>query len=139
NLVAHGLATAVEAHTGARKRTIYSISRQGRTALRRWLAEESVTPQFESEAHLRVMFAESGSKDDLLDTLRQLGDEANEAWTQLMRQGAEYLETGGPFPQRLHLIALNGRFLLAFNKLLEDWARWAEHEVASWPDTRRLK
>jgi DNA-binding PadR family transcriptional regulator len=138
NLVAHGLATSSEAHTGARRRTVYAITRRGRVALGRWLAESSAPPQLESEAQLRVLYADSGTKEDLVRTLRQLHDQAHESWTQLMGQGVEYLETGGPFPRRLHLIALNGRFLLAYTQLLMEWTRWAEHEVTRWPDTRFL-
>jgi len=51
-----------------------------------------------------------------------------------VRQSTEYLATGGPFPERLHLIVLTGKFILDFTALLEDWARWAEVEVAKWPD-----
>ena len=29
---------------------------------------------------------------------------------------------------------LTGKFILDFTALLEDWARWAEVEVAKWPD-----
>ena len=138
NLVAHGLATAVEERTGKRRRTVYSITPKGRRALRDWLALPSAPPQFESEAQVRAMVAENGTKDDLLRTLRELSGQASEARSQLMRQGADYLTTGGPVPHRLHLIALNGRFLLAFTKLLDDWARWAEAEVGTWPDTANV-
>jgi hypothetical protein len=36
------------------------------------------------------------------------------------------------------LIALNGRFLLAFTQLLHDWAKEAAAEVATWSDTGTL-
>jgi hypothetical protein len=103
--------------------------------LRRWLAEPSAAPQFEAEAMLRSLFADSSSRDSLLRTLRQLADEAHTERAALLRQGRAYLEDGGPFPHRLHLTALNGCFSLALTKLLEDWARWAEAEVESWSDT----
>ena len=138
NLVAHGLAAPSEERTGQRKRTVYSITPKGREALRRWLAEPSAAPRLESEALLRSMFADNGTKEDLLATLRELRAQAADAWTRLMRQGADYLATGGPYPQRLHLIALNGKFLLGFTKVLEDWAAWAEQQVETWPDTARI-
>src|SRR5574338_30934 len=48
-LVAAGLATAVEEHTGKRPRTVYRITRSGRTALRRWLAGAPEAPSLEFE------------------------------------------------------------------------------------------
>jgi len=133
NLVAHGLASASTQATGRRPKTVYSITDEGRRALRRWLREDSTPPQFESEALTRAMFAESGTKEDLLATLRGLRDQAKEMRAQMIDQGSDYLRTGGPFPHRLHLIALNGRFILDYLALLEEWASWAASEVNGWP------
>lgn len=138
NLVAHGLATAQTQRRGRRARTVYSISDRGRQALRQWLAQSSSAPRFEAEALVRSIFAENGTKADLLRTLGELADQAEASYSQLLRQGADYLTTGGPFPARLHLIALNGRFLLAFTQLLHDWAKEAAAEVATWSDTGTL-
>lgn len=66
SLVAHGLATShVEDHRD-RRRTRYTITAACRHALASWLGQPSAAPQFLSEAHVRVGFAESGSKDDVL-------------------------------------------------------------------------
>jgi PadR family transcriptional regulator AphA len=138
NLIRHGLARATVEATGRRTRTVYSITPRGRRALKRWLAQPSAPPRFESEALVRSMFAEAGTKADLLATLREMREQAEGLRAEVLRQGAEYLSTGGPFPHRLHLIALNGRFLLDFSGLLRDWARWAEEEVVSWPDVAPL-
>lgn len=138
NLVAHGLATSRTEHRGRRARTVYSVTDDGRRALRSWLAEPCAPPRLEAEALLRSMFAENGSRADLLRSLAQLADQADAARADLLRQAADYLSTGGPFPARLHLIALNGRFLLAFTGLLGDWAREAAAEVATWSDTGPL-
>lgn len=59
-------------------------------------------------------------------------------WAEQMRQGLDYLQTGGPFPRRLHLIALNGRFILSYLTFLRTWARWAEEEVQQWADVAPL-
>jgi hypothetical protein len=64
---------------------------------------------------------------------------AHEQRDQLLSQGVDYLSTGGPFPERLHLIALIGRFLLDLTALCEEWARWAETSVESWPDVGRIR
>jgi DNA-binding PadR family transcriptional regulator len=135
NLVAHGLATARTEMTGRRPRTVYAITRAGGRALARWLEQESAPPQAESEAVLRVTFADAGTKEALLDTLAGLRTHADAIRQQLGDQAADYLATGGPFPERLHLIALVGKYLSDYAELLDGWARWAEATVASWPAT----
>ena len=135
NLVAHGLATASTEVNGRRSRTVYSITPSGRRALARWLEAESAPPQMESEAVLRATFADAGSKDALLAALRGLRAHGEALRQQLGDQAADYLATGGPFPERLHLIALVGRFLSDYAVLLQGWATWAEDTVAGWPAT----
>jgi PadR family transcriptional regulator, regulatory protein AphA len=135
NLVAHGLATASTEVNGRRSRTVYSITPSGRRALARWLEAGSAPPQMESEAVLRATFADAGSKDALVATLRSLRAQGEALRQQLGDQAADYLTTGGPFPERLHLIALIGRFLSDYAELLEGWATWAEDTVADWPAT----
>lgn len=135
NLVAHGLATASTELTGRRRRTIYTITARGRRELARWLEAESAPPQLESEAVLRATFADAGSKDALLGTLRKLRADGAALGQQLADQAEGYVSTGGPFPGRLHLIALVGRFLSDYAELLAGWAAWAEDTVAGWPAT----
>lgn len=139
NLVAHGLARSIDEHTGARKRTVYSITPRGRAALRRWLAQPSAPPQFESEALVRAMFAEQGTKEDLLNTLVGLREYAETLYADQVAQANDYLRTGGPFPERLHVIALTGRFILDYVALLERWASWAEDQVRTWPDVQPVE
>ncbi len=137
-LVAHGLASATRQPAGRRRtRSVYSVTPKGREAFRRWLAQPSAPPQFESEALVRVLFAEHGTKQDLLATIRAL----QEQMQGLGRQGAaliaEHVE-GGPFPQRLHLIALATRLFAGYITQVQDWAAWAQAEVENWSDTRPL-
>src|SRR5687767_11125264 len=53
-LVDAGLASAREEWQGERRRTVYSITADGRAALRAWLATPTAPPRLESEPHLRV-------------------------------------------------------------------------------------
>jgi PadR family transcriptional regulator AphA len=135
NLVAHGLATASTEMNGRRSRTVYSITPNGRNALARWLEAESAPPQMESEAVLRATFADAGTTSALLAALHSLRAHGEALRQQLGDQAADYLATGGPFPERLHLIALVGKFLSDYAELLEGWATWAEATVAGWPAT----
>jgi PadR family transcriptional regulator, regulatory protein AphA len=135
-LVARGLAQASSASTGKRKRTMYSITRKGREVLVEWLHQPSASPQFESEAMLRVAFAENGSIDDLVASIRSV-----RAHAALLRAQAEevlrgYANDEGPFPQRIHIITLTGKFNIGYIAMLERWADWAERTVDEhWTDT----
>ena len=135
NLVRHGLALARTEATGNRRRHVYSITAAGRQSLARWLEEASEPPRLESEALLRTTFADSGTNEALRRTLQGLRREADGIRRQLGDQAAGYLSTGGPFPQRLHIIALIGRFLSDYAELLDSWATWAQAEVDTWPAT----
>ena len=137
-LVRLGLATAKRQAAGRRTRTVYAITEQGRRALAEWLATPPSPPGLEFEAILRLLYADQGSKQDLLDAIR-----ATRAWAlarapEGLAQVRGYLADGGPFPERLHLIALFGRFHLDLFELLVRWADLAEVEIAAWPRTADL-
>jgi PadR family transcriptional regulator, regulatory protein AphA len=134
-LVEHGLATAKVEFNGRQKRSVYTITPAGRRALRRWLAQPSAPPQFESEALVRAVFAPSGTKDDLLAAIRSLQDYARTLRDLGKEAGREYLEDQIPFPERLHIIALVLQFNVEYVALLERWAAWAESEVQEWGNT----
>src|SRR4249920_809741 len=68
-LVAAGLATSVNEMTGARPRTVYTISDDGRAALRRWLGEPAAPPTLEFEGLVKVFFSDGGSLEQLRATL----------------------------------------------------------------------
>ncbi|HZQ78683.1 MAG TPA: PadR family transcriptional regulator [Acidimicrobiia bacterium] len=137
NLLDHGLVRATTAVTGRRSRTEYAITAQGRRALRSWLGENSAPPRLESEALLRLFFADQGTKEGLLATLEELEAQALALRQQAVAQAAEYLGEAGPFPERLHILAVLGRFTLDHTALVAEWARWARAEVEGWPDVRR--
>jgi hypothetical protein len=87
---------------------------------------------------LRLLFADQGSKEDLLDAIR-----ATRAWAlarapEGLTQIRGYLTDGGPFPERLHLITLFGQFYIDLFALLIRWADLAEAEIAAWPRTTDL-
>ena len=130
-----GLARAKKGYTGRRARTTYAITPKGRTALRRWMDEPGAGPQLEFEAMIQVAFADAGSKDQLLKTLREVRAQAEEQRRVARSRIADYAETGGPFPQRLPVIALPAKFFSEFADLLARWAAWAEAEVGDWDGT----
>jgi DNA-binding PadR family transcriptional regulator len=65
----YGLATAASESTGKRPRTVYSITADGRKALKRWLDSAPAEPSLEFEALVKVFFADGGSLAQLRSTL----------------------------------------------------------------------
>jgi DNA-binding PadR family transcriptional regulator len=72
-----GLVSSHEERTGARKRTVYSITDEGRAALAEWLQQERESEfRFEYELLLRLAFAESLDASWAQKYLQQVRDEA---------------------------------------------------------------
>lgn len=133
-LVAHGLATSKREYTGRRRRTIYRITTEGREALRSWLDEPGQAPVVEFEGLVKVLFAEQGSKDQALRTIRAVRDEARRTRDEHVALAADLARTGGPFPDRLHVNELVFKFMWEQTETVIRWAAWAEAQVAGWPD-----
>ena len=133
-LVGEGLAEATVGAHGRRPRTVYAITPLGRRALAAWLAADSAVPVFESEHVLKVFYAEAGSTDDLLATLRGLRGWVHELTTRSLEVGQTYLSGSGSFPERLPTLVLTGRFLDDYLEMIDRWAVWATEVVGRWPD-----
>ena len=132
NLVAHGLAEASTRHRGQRARTEYAITEEGRVSLREWLALPSQPPQFESEAMLRIAFAEHGDPRAALATLSGLRAQAAERRDLIRLVAREYVEGRGTYPERLPVIGVVIPFFADYFELLERWSTWAGEQVESW-------
>ena len=135
-LVERGHAHAEVVDGRRRQATRYTITPQGRAALEQWLATEPAPPTVEIEALLRVLFADQGSLEELRAALEATSQQVRDLRVGTVMIGEELLTTGGPFPQRLHLVervgALYGEFLL----LLGRWCEETLAEVDTWPDVR---
>jgi DNA-binding PadR family transcriptional regulator len=133
-LAAAGLARAEHDAVGRRPRTRYTITDEGRRALREWLETPSSPPALESEHLLKVFFAEHGSKEALSRTIASM-----RAWAEEQRQvhvdvARTYAAGEGRFPERAAVLSLTGRFVFEFNEMVAAWAEWAEGIIARWPD-----
>jgi PadR family transcriptional regulator, regulatory protein AphA len=133
-LVAHGFARATDDSVGRRRRTRYTITAKGRRALATWLQEPGDGPVLEFEQLLKINFADSGTKADILANLA-----ATRAW--VLDQNREnlaaarvYLEGRSAFPQRAALNQLGGRFLTDLYVMVARWADWASRMVDDWPE-----
>ena len=134
-LVAMGYATVTRQQAGRRSRAVYQITPGGREALQQWLATQPADPQLQIEPMLRLIFADSATPLELAASLRELRAWADDRLATGARQCEDYLATGGPFPDRLDLLALFAEFFGQFYALAGDWAQQAEDDVTRWPAT----
>jgi DNA-binding PadR family transcriptional regulator len=137
-LVEHGLATASRESTGQRSRTVYSITDDGRTALREWMTTTPEPPVLEAEALLRLLFAENGTLEDLVAALDEMAADAARRYEEVAVINAGYLDGRHPFPQRTHLSVLFATFQLELFDLIVRWVAFAKSEIATWPSTEGL-
>jgi PadR family transcriptional regulator AphA len=137
-LVRLGLATARREPAGRRTRTVYEITGRGRAALADWMATHPAPPRFESEPMLRLLYADQGSKQDALRAVAALRDWTTAQATGFLDQAEGYLDDGGPFPERLHIIALFGTYYLDLLEATRRWTERAEAEIDGWPRTDGL-
>lgn len=135
-LAERGLARAKRDSVGRRPRTTYTITPSGRKALRLWLSQPSTPLALESEALVRVFFADCATVDDLLAAIRSIREEAEATEREVATMVSTYDIDGGPFPERLHVIALMGQLLFSHREALRQWADWAENEVNTWTSTK---
>jgi PadR family transcriptional regulator AphA len=132
-LVEAGLARAEAQTIGKRPRTVYTITAEGRSAIERWLEAESAPSRFESEALVKVLFANYGTRDDLLKNLRAFAAEAaavKELWELV---ASDYDRGLHGFPDRVHVNSLIFRWIWQQADTNARWAQWAIEQVETWP------
>jgi DNA-binding PadR family transcriptional regulator len=137
-LVELGLARASEERVGRRRRTVYTITPKGRRALAQWVGEPGSGPQLEFEQLLKIHFADSTSKADVIAQLEAAREWARAENVVNLEVARAYQEGTGPFPDRAAINSLGGAFLTRFYAMVFDWAEWALGVVEQWPDDVRL-
>jgi PadR family transcriptional regulator, regulatory protein AphA len=135
-LVAHGLARSRRQFRGRRPSTVYSITPAGRRAMAAWVRQPgNPSPVLEFEALVRVLSAQCVDVDDLRRTLEAVRDDTQKSVDFGERQGVEIATTGGPFPDRTHIIALVHCFMYLHFDAVHRWADWALDQIEQWDDT----
>jgi PadR family transcriptional regulator AphA len=130
-LVELGLAHAEQQNVGRRPRTTYSITAEGRKALKRWLRTESTPSRYESEMLLKILYGHYGAKEDLLANLDRFAAEAETARQTELRFAEEYLSGEHTLPEPLHLSTLFMRLMLEQAEVRLRWAAWARAQIES--------
>jgi PadR family transcriptional regulator, regulatory protein AphA len=134
-LVDAGLARVSHQRRGDRTRAQYRITAAGRRALGDWLDTEPAAPLLEFETMLRVTFADQGTPEQLARALRSTVAWADGELARARPQVESYLDAGGPFPERLHLIALLVSFYGELFDLMRRFCRDAAELVETWDAT----
>jgi PadR family transcriptional regulator, regulatory protein AphA len=134
-LVTAGLASGEREMIGARPRTVYAVTRQGRSALRSWLGEPPAPPTLEFEGMVKVFFADGGTLEQLRATLTSIAETAEARLVELEGKADELTSDDQPFAERVHLNALGLRFVLGHEQNIATWARWAIEQIDAWPST----
>jgi len=137
-LVDLGYATVQQEDSGNRTRNVYTITEEGRHALTHWTSTRTQPPRFEIEALLRLLFADQGSREDVLRALDELEDDIDGHHRAIVDLMGSYLDGGHPFPQRTHLSVLFATFQIDMFKTIERWIEFARVEVNEWPSTQDL-
>jgi PadR family transcriptional regulator AphA len=133
-LVAHGYARASDDAVGRRPRTRYTITAKGRRALAAWLSQPGDGPVLECEQLVKIHFADTGTRADVLanlDAMRRWVLAQNEENVVTARA---YLDGRSAFPERAALNQLTGQFLTEYYAMVARWVQWATAIAESWPD-----
>jgi PadR family transcriptional regulator AphA len=137
-LVERGHADAELEEGRRRQRTRYRITAAGRAALQEWLGTAPAPPILEVEGFLRMFFGDQGTVDDLRKSLETTLRQTRELRTQGKTFTQDLLDTGGQFPDRLHLIETTVVFFEGFYRLLVEWCEDSLAQIDGWADTRDI-
>jgi PadR family transcriptional regulator, regulatory protein AphA len=114
------------------RRTRYAITPAGRRVLSRWVAEPGSGVFFESEGALKVLFAENGTKQQLLATIESMQAQALAVLDRRARVSDEVLRDGPPYPDRIHQSVLIFDLVDRLTSAVVEWADFAAARVANW-------
>ncbi len=115
---------------GKAERTIYSITNEGREALRQWLGTEPERPWLEFEGLLRLFLAKFGDRAMLHSSLAKTRSE-NETLLKLAEKvRGEYLQGIAPGQAEIVERACVFDFLLNFALMYRDWLDRTEAYLA---------
>ena len=157
-LVDLGWATVDHEPAGKRTRKRYTITPDGRTALRKWLATEPGEPRLEIEGILRLFYGDSGTPADLVASLVATAEQASAMLGELLGFVEEYLEEGGPlwmleggaggpgqerltfhgrtqYPERLHVVAMAIEMIAALLAVIRRYGSEFAVEIGDWAST----
>jgi DNA-binding PadR family transcriptional regulator len=133
-LAAMELVTAKREYVGKRPRTLYSITEAGRQTLREWLATPVSPFAMDFEAMIRLFIAPLGTKEQIIATLEQVRDDAQE----MLRFGGavkqEFLDGRAVLQDQVYIRAHAVDFFISLLTTVDGWAERTLAEIQGWKD-----
>jgi PadR family transcriptional regulator, regulatory protein AphA len=133
-LAAMRLVAAKREYVGKRPRTLYSITDAGRQTLREWLATPVSPFAMDFEAMIRLFIAPLGTKEQLVATLEQVRNDAQE----MLRFGGavkqEFLDGRAALQDQVYIRAHAVDFFISLLTTVDDWADRTLAEIEGWKD-----
>lgn len=129
-----GLLEGRKEYTGKRSRTVYSITEDGKAALREWLGTPISPFSMDFEAMLRVFVAPLGTKDELMGTLKQVHADAQEMLQFAGEVKQEFIDGINVTQDQTYIRALAVDFFVSLLTTVEAWAERTITEVQDWDD-----
>ncbi|MGH2756200.1 MAG: PadR family transcriptional regulator [Actinomycetota bacterium] len=129
-----GLLDGKKHYTGKRARTVYSITDEGRDALREWLSTPVSPFAMDFEAMIRLFVAPLGTKEQIVTTLDQVLDDAREMLRFAGEVKQEFLDGIAITQDQVYIRALAVDFFISLLNMVEAWAERTLTEIESWED-----
>jgi DNA-binding PadR family transcriptional regulator len=123
NLAKAGLIEGTSKPTGARKRTVYRLTAEGRKELRRWLDVEPEVYEMRDEALLKLFFAGASP-----DAARKAIEAKRAANVEMLRQLGEIEPMAKSAPDRFPYMVLS--YGVAWSEFIIDWCDSALAELS---------
>lgn len=133
-LASMGLVAGKKEYTGKRARTVYSITSDGKAALREWLGTPISPFSMDFEAMLRVFVLPLGTKDDIIGTLKQVHADAQDMLRFAGEVKQEFIDGINVAQDQVYIRALAVDFFISLLKTVEAWADRSLQEVETWDD-----
>jgi DNA-binding PadR family transcriptional regulator len=129
-----GLVREKKEYQGKRPRTIYSITKQGKQALRNWLGTPISPFAMDFEALIRLFVAPLGTKEQIVSTLGQVRADAKEMLQFGGKAKQEYLTGINVTQEQVYIRAFAFDFFISLLNTVDAWAARTLREIASWDD-----
>lgn len=133
-LSARGLIRGKKEYQGKRARTIYSITKRGKDALREWLATPISPFAMDFEAILRLFVAPLGTKEQIVSTLEQVRHDAQEMLEFGGKVKQEFIDGINVTQDQVYIRALAVDFFISLLNMVDAWAERTLSEIESWSD-----
>lgn len=133
-LASMGLIEGRKEYTGKRARTVYSITEDGKDALREWLATPISPFSMDFEAMLRIFVLPLGTKDDIIGTLKQVRADTQEMLQFGGEVKQEFIAGINVTQEQVYIRALAVDFFISLLNTVDDWAERTLAEIETWDD-----